>query len=123
MDKYTKAVLTVIAASVLTTSVIAREVNDTDLNNLHALDLETEDLNFTWSLIQFGIRANKSPGTTYIRGIYANEEECYSDLLEVEYLSTFEKDKVTGKFFGIQESMHGISMVACTMNMGIVIKK
>lgn len=47
MDKYTKSVLTVIAASVLTTSVIAREVNDSDLNNLHALDLETEDLNFT----------------------------------------------------------------------------
>ena len=123
MDKNTKAVLTVIAASVLTTSVIAREVNDTDLNNLHALDLETEDLNFTFSLIQFGVSADKTPANSvYIRGIYATEEACLSDLLDVEYVSTFKKD-ITGEFFGFLENMHGISMVVCSLNVGIDIKK
>lgn len=124
MGRYTKAVLTVIAATVLVISVKAGEVADAELNNLHALDLETEDLNFTWSLIQFGVTSDKTPVTSvHIRGIYATEEQCYADLLNVEHLPRFEKDKVSGKLFGIQESMHGISMVVCSMNMGIDIKK
>jgi hypothetical protein len=85
-----------------------------------ALEIEANDLNHTFSLIQFGITANKEPANSvYIRGIYATEEQCQAALLNAEYISNFKKHSITGKFFGVSESMHGISMFICSLNMQI----
>ena len=85
-----------------------------------ALEIDVNDLNHTFSLIQFGITANKEPANSvYIRGIYATEEQCQAALLNAESISNFKKHSITGKFFGISESIHGISMVICSLNMRI----
>ena len=80
--------------------------------------------NHTYSLIQFGIDSDKTPAASvYVRGVYGTMEQCYSALLDVGYIFELKKNEPKRKIFGITESMHGLSMVVCSLNVGVDIKQ